>query len=168
MQIDVKYVPSHCLVAGTPKLYQYTAVDEATRLRYRMIFDKHSSASSVVFLEQVRKRFPFPIQCVQTDNDTEFTLALLCPGKQTEFEQHLAKEQIQHKRIRPATPRHNGKVERVHRMDDERFYPCRTFYSAEDANVQLQRYQRWDNNFPLLVLGRKSPLWYWRELSANV
>jgi hypothetical protein len=44
--------------------------------------------------------------------------------------------------------------ERVHRMDSERFYPNGTFYSPKDANEQLQRYQRWDNSFPLLVLGR--------------
>ena len=168
VQIDVKFVPSECLVNGMPKLYQYTAVDEATRLRYRMIFAEHSSANSVAFIKQVRKRFPFPIRCVQTDNGTEFTLALICPGKQTEFEQYLKVQHIRHKRIRPATPRHNGKVERVHRMDDERFYPNRTFYSVEDANVQLIRYQRWDNNFPLLVLGRKSPLQYWRDSFSNV
>jgi hypothetical protein len=53
-------------------------------------------------------------------------------------------------------------------MDDERFYTNRTFYSLEDANAQLQRYQQWDNNFPLLVLGRKSPLQYWRDNFLNV
>lgn len=163
VQIDVKYVPSECLVEGTPKLYQYTAIDEATRIRYRVIFDEHSNWNSVRFLHYARKKFPFEIQCVQTDNGTEFTNALLNLGKLTEFEQYLKKEHITHKRIRPATPRHNGKVERLHRMDSERFYLNRKFYSVEDANEQLQRYQRWDNNFPLLVLGRKSPLQYWRE-----
>lgn len=167
VQIDVKYVPKECLVKGMPKLYQYTAVDEATRLRCRVIFDEHSSWNAVRFLHLVRKRFPFEIKCVQTDNGTEFTNALLSSNKLSAFERYLAKEGIAHKRIRPATPRHNGKVERVHRMDNERFYPNRTFYSVKDANEQLQRYQRWDNNFPLLVLGRKSPLQYWRELSAK-
>lgn len=163
VQIDVKYVPETCLIKGMPKLYQYTAVDEATRLRYRMIFDEHSNWNSVRFLHYVRKKFPFEIQCVQTDNGTEFTTALICPGTKSEFERYLEKEEIRHKRIQPATPRHNGKVERLHRMDSERFYAYRKFYSLEDANAQLQRYQRWDNNFPLLVLGRKSPLQYWRE-----
>jgi len=166
VQIDVKYVPRDCLVKGMPQLYQYTAVDECTRLRCRVIFDEHSNWNSVRFLHYVRKKFPFAIQCVQTDNGTEFTNALLNPGKLSEFEQYLKREKIEHKRIQVATPRHNGKVERVHRMDSERFYAYRTFYSLEDANRQLQRYQRWDNNFPLLVLGRKSPLQYWRDLSA--
>ena len=166
VQIDVKYVPRDCLVPGMPQLYQYTAVDECTRLRCRVIFDEHTNWNSVRFLHYVRKKFPFNIECVQTDNGMEFTNALLYPGKLSEFEQYLKKEKIAHKRIRVATPRHNGKVERVHRMDSERFYANKKFYSLEDANKQLQRYQRWDNNFPLLVLGRKSPIQYWRELSA--
>jgi len=167
VQIDVKYVPNKCLVKGMPKLYQYTAIDEATRIRCRVIFDEHSNWNSVRFLHYVRKKFPFEIKCVQTDNGTEFTNALLNPDNLSEFEQYLKKENITHKRIRPATPRHNGKVERVHRMDSERFYPNRTFYSVKDANEQLQRYQRWDNNFPLLVLGCKSPLQYWRDNFAK-
>lgn len=166
VQIDVKFVPSSCLVEGMPKLYQYTAVDECTRLRVRYIFDEHSNWNSVRFLHYVRKKMPFDIKCVQTDNGTEFTTALISPDTKSEFERYLAKEGIVHKRIRVATPRHNGKVERVHRMDSERFYAIKTFYSLEDANKQLQQYQRWDNNFPLLVLGRKSPLQYWRDLSA--
>ena len=167
VQIDVKYVPKECLVEGMPKLYQYTAVDEATRLRCRMIFSEHSSWNAVRFLQYVRKRFPFDIACVQTDNGTEFTNALIAGESLSEFEQYLKKENIAHKRIRVATPRHNGKVERVHRMDSERFYPGRKFYSLEDANRQLQRYQKWDNNFPLLVLGRKSPLQYYRDIASS-
>lgn len=166
IQIDVKYVPTECLVKGMPKLYQYTAVDECTRLRVRYIFDEHSNWNSVRFLHYVRKKMPFEIKCVQTDNGTEFTTALVSPGTTSEFERYLAKEGIIHKRIRVATPRHNGKVERVHRMDSERFYTNKTFYSLEDANKQLQQYHRWDNNFPLLVLGRKSPLQYWKDISA--
>ncbi len=167
VQIDVKYVPNTCLVKLMPKLYQYTAVDETTRLRCRVIFDEHSNGNSLRFLHYVRKSIPFEIGCIQTDNGTEFTNAPLSLSSISAFEQYLQKEYIVHKRIRPETPRHNGKVERVHRMDDERFYPNRTFYSLKDANEQLQRYLRWDNNFPLLVLGRKSPMQYWRELSAQ-
>ena len=35
---------------------------------------------------------------------------------------------IRHKQIRPYTPRHNGKVERSHRKDNEMFYAKKTFY----------------------------------------
>lgn len=57
---------------------------------------------------------------VQTDNGLEFTNALLSDGKLSKFEQYLKQEKIEYKRIRPATPRHNGKAERAHRMDSER------------------------------------------------
>jgi transposase-like protein len=134
VQIDVKYVPKDCLVKGLPQLYQYTAVDECTRLRCWVIFDEHSNWNAVRFLHYVIQKFPFKIQCVQTDNGTEFTSAFVNPGKLSEFEQYLKKSKIGHKRIRVATPRHNGKVERVHRMDSERFYANRKFYSLEDAN----------------------------------
>lgn len=166
VQIDVKFVPKSCLIKGMPKLYQYTAVDECSRLRCRVIFDEHTNWNAVRFLHYVRKQFPFDIKCVQTDNGAEFTNALFGTDKLSAFEQYLNNEKIVHKRIRVATPRHNGKVERVHRMDSERFYAIRKFYSLKDANEQLRRYQKWDNSFPLLVLGRKSPIQYWKELSA--
>ena len=129
VQIDVKFVPSRCLVKGMPKLYQYTAIDECTRLRCRVIFDEHSGYNAVRFLHYIRKQFPFDIKCVQTDNGREFTNALFGTDKLSAFEAYLKDEHITHKRIRVATPRHNGKVERVHRMDSERFYADRTFYS---------------------------------------
>jgi transposase InsO family protein len=144
IQIDVKHVPTACLANGAGKMYQFTAVDECTRLRCRMIFDEHTSWNAVRFLKHVQKRFPFKIQCVQTDNGVEFTNALIHCDSKAQFEEYLESTGIMHKRIRVATPRHNGKVERVHRIDQERFYSERTFYSLEDTNEQLQHYQRQD------------------------
>jgi len=168
IQIDVKYVPRECNVRGLEQLYQYTAVDECTRLRFRYIFEEKSSYNAAKFLMMAQNYYPFKIWCAQTDNGTEFTNALVGSDKASVFEHYCKKAGIAHKRIRVATPRHNGKVERVHRIDQERFYEGRSFYSVEDANTQLKRYQRNDNRFPLIVLGRKSPLQYYRELAANV
>jgi transposase InsO family protein len=65
---------------------------------------------------------------------------------------------IRHKLIRPFTPRHNGKVERSHRKDHDRFYATHTFYSFKDFSRQLKRYNRRDyNNFPMRPLGWKTP-----------
>ena len=44
------------------------------------------------------------------------------------FEATLAQYNIKHKLIRPYTPRHNSKVERSHRKDNEYFYATHTFY----------------------------------------
>lgn len=60
---------------------------------------------------------------------------------------------IKHKLIRPRTPWHNGKVERSHRNDQERFYNFLSFYSFNDLKEQMYRYMRRSNNIPMAVLG---------------
>lgn len=64
---------------------------------------------------------------------------------------------IRHKKIRPFTPRHNGKVERSHRKDNEEFYACHKFFSFADFVSQLALRQRQYNNFPMSPLNWKSP-----------
>ena len=164
----MKYVPKECHAPGLEQMYQFTAVDECTRLRFRWITNEKSSYNAAKFLMMAQNYYPFKIQSVQTDNGSEFTNALFGTDKPSVFERYCTKAGIEHIRIRVATPRHNGKVERVHRIDQERFYDNRSFYSVEDANNQLKRYQRKDNNFPLLVLGRKSPLQYYKDIAAYV
>ena len=76
----------------------------------------------------------------------------------TLFERKLKELGIKHKKIRPFTPRHNGKVERSHRKDNERFYATHCFFSFEDFKRQLKRYNYRDYNcFPMRPLGWKSP-----------
>lgn len=75
IQIDVKFVPSICLVnqAQGQSFFQYTAIDEYSRWRFVEAFEEHNTYSSAVFLDHLVKVFPLPIQCVQTDNGSEFT-----------------------------------------------------------------------------------------------
>ena len=65
---------------------------------------------------------------------------------------------IEHKLIKPRTPRHNGKVERSHRNDQQRFYSYLTFYSLDDLNVQMRAYLKRSNNIPSSSLNWLSPL----------
>ena len=51
--------------------YQYTAIDECTRMRYLGAFEEHSTFSSMIFVQQLVKAFPFKICKVQTDNGFE-------------------------------------------------------------------------------------------------
>ncbi len=167
-QIDVKYVPAVCLVnkAKGQKFYQYTAIDEYSRWRFVESFDEHNTYTSVAFLEHLLKAFLLPIECVQTDNGPEFTKRFIAnySSNLTLFQRRLAEHGIRHKQIRPFTPRHNGKVERSHRKDNERFYATHTFYSFEDFSRQLKLYNRRDyNNFPMRFLGWKSPAVVLRE-----
>lgn len=171
VQIDVKFVPACCLAgaAAGQKFYQYTAIDEYSRFRYLEAFEEHSTYSSAQFLEHLIRAFPFRIECVQTDNGSEFTKRLLPTGKATPtlFETRLKQCGIQHKLIRPYTPRHNGKVERSHRKDNEYFYATHKFYSFDDFKKQLAVHSRKYNNFPMRPLNWKSPADYINAFKLN-
>ena len=166
VQIDVKFVPESCLVgdAKGQKFYQYTAIDEYSRFRYLEAFEEHSTYSSALFLEHLLQRFPFRIECVQTDNGSEFTKRLANTENPTPtlFEARLKQRGIKHKLIKPYTPRHNGKVERSHRKDNEYLYATHTFYSLDDFKKQLSVHNRRYNNFPMRPLNWKTPADYIR------
>ena len=170
VQIDVKFVPEACIVgdAAGEKFYQYTAIDEFSRWRYLEAFQEHSTYSSAQFLEHLIKAAPFKILCVQTDNGTEFTKRLL-PGDNgpSLFETRLEQAGIRHKLIRPYTPRHNGKVERSHRKDNEYFYALHKFYSFEDFKNQLAVRCRNYNRFPIRPLGWLSPIEYLAKYTTD-
>ena len=164
VQIDVKVVPTACIVgdAQGEKFYQYTAIDEYSRFRYLEAFKEQSSYSSAVFVEHLLKKFPFKIECIQTDNGQEFTKAYGNTKNPTLtlFENKLKKLGIQHKLIKVYTPRHNGKVERSHRKDNEYFYATHKFYSFGDFAKQLKVHNYKYNKFPMRPLNWKAPADY--------
>jgi len=167
VQIDVKYVPAACLVGAAAEdakenggyYYQYTFIDEYSRFRYLEAFKEHNTYSSAEFIKHCVEKFPFAIECVQTDNGPEFTNRLNAQNstKPTFFEKTLAQLGIRHKLIKPYTPRHNGKVERSHRKDNEYFYASHNFYSFADFQKQLAVWQRKYNDFPMRPLNWRSP-----------
>ena len=157
VQVDVKFVPSYCIVNGQ-KYYQYTAVDECTHWTYRELYDEHSTYSSTDFLKKLILNCPFPIREIQTDNGTEFTRALISDdGKPSLFEELLENCGIKYHRIRVATPRHNGKVERQHRTDEKRFYKKMKMYNLADGKRQLAKYNKRSNNIPKICLEFQTP-----------
>ena len=164
VQIDVKFVPAACLVgaAAGKKFYQYTAIDEFSRYRYLEAFEENSTYTSAQFLIHMLdhfKRLGISVKCVQTDNGFEFTkrFGTSAPDNLSLFERALKERKITHKLIRPFTPRHNGKVERSHRKDNEYFYATHTFYSFNDFKKQLAVHLRKYNNFPMRPLNWISP-----------
>lgn len=163
VQIDVKHVPSKSLTKEVKEkdggYYQYTAIDEYTRKRVLWASKEQSTSASAEFIDVIRKKFPFKVECIQTDNGFEFTNRLNWQGtrKKTLFEKRLEELEIRHKLIKPKTPRHNGKVERSHRKDQERFYYNKVFYSFEDFKNRLKYWEKEYNNFPMKPLGWLSP-----------
>ena len=162
IQVDVKVVPRHCIADPELRLFQYTAIDEFTRLRFLAAYPEQSTYSSADFLKKLFKwyaRRGIRVECVQTDNGFEFTNRFSNSKRDipTLFETTAAQLGIRHKLIRPYTPRHNGKVERSHREDQKRFYSCRSFYSLDDFAKQLAIHNRRSNNFPMRPLNYSSP-----------
>ncbi len=172
VQVDVKVVPRSCIADPEMKLYQYTAIDECTRLRFVYGYEEQSTYSSADFAERAYKWFKrrgIIIECIQTDNGFEFTNRF-SPSKKdlkTRFELKLSALGIVHKLIRPYTPRHNGKVERSHREDHNKFYSCHSFYSRADLNAQLAVHLNRSNDRPMRPLGWLSPIEFFK-LSCTI
>ena len=154
VQVDVKVVPRRCIADPELRLFQYTAIDEFTRLRFLAAYPEQSTYSSADFLRKLVRWYARRASgwnvfrlTMALSSLTAFPTAggncLLC------LRPLPAQLDIRHKLIRPYTPRHNGKVERSHREDQKRFYSCHSFYSLDDFARQLAIHNRRSNNFPM-------------------
>ena len=157
--MDVKYVPAACYSGSIPqKFYQYTVIDEAfSRTIYLSLHGTKQFIPLLTFLKRAIDYFGYQPQILQTDNGGEFT-HLKKTDRIHPLDVICGKIGIKHKQIRPRTPRHNGKVERSHRNDQERFYNHMSFFSYDDLMIQMRRYLNRSNKIPMQVLGWKSPL----------
>ena len=76
VQVDVKVVPRRCIADPELRLYQYTAIDEFTRLRFLAAYPEQTTYSSADFLKKLVRwyaRRGIRVKCTQTDNGFEFT-----------------------------------------------------------------------------------------------
>jgi transposase InsO family protein len=99
VQIDVKFIAP--LSPSTKRYYQYTAIDDCTRLRILKVYERNNQRSAIQFVDYLIERLPFRVEVIQTDNGGEF---------QKDFHWHVLDKGVQHVYIRPRTPRLNGKV----------------------------------------------------------
>ena len=126
IQVDVKFLRFPGCNGQPIKRYQYTAIDDATRIRALKIYSRHNQKNAMDFVDYVIDKFPFRIQTIRTDRGHEF---------QARFHWHVEDKGIRHVYIKPRSPQLNGKVERSHRSDQEEFYQLLTYvaYSGEDC-----------------------------------
>jgi len=164
-QMDVKFVPSECKAPGLEgRFYQYTVLDEFSRRRFLWFSAEHSMYETVRALEGAIAFFGAAPRVLQTDNGSEFSDRAFRKEKSRYgrdypncVESFLAFVGVEHKFIRPRTPEHNGRVERSHRVDGEKFYRHLSFHSLADLRAQGARWNLRYNSMPKQVLGFKSP-----------
>ena len=174
VQLDVKWVPY--LVEGR-QLYQYTAIDCCTRLRVVQLHEDLSLAAAKAFVQYVLSTFPFPVTCVQTDNDSIFThwytagpkTPLDRPVKAHPFTEMCRSFGAHHRLVPPRTPRLNGKVERSHQTDDQEFYGLRRYATRGELHRAFTRWL-WHYNHTRLHTGAgmasRTPLQALRSFEA--
>jgi len=99
--LDVKHL---YLIPGQ-YIYQFTAIDHATRMLRVKLFTRITSRCGKLFFEYLDKHFPFDrIQYIGSDNGSEFL---------GELEKELERRKITHVFSTPRSPKQNPFVERV-------------------------------------------------------
>jgi transposase InsO family protein len=136
IQIDVKFLALKSEDGRKVRRYQYTAIDDATRVRALKIYHKHNQKSSIDFIDYVVEKFPFRIHTVRSDRGHEW---------QAQFHWHVEDKGIRHVYIKPRSPQLNGKVERSHRSDQEEFYQLLTYTDDVDLNKKLATWEEFYN-----------------------
>ena len=130
-----------------PGIYQYTAIDDCTRVRVLDLQPRKNSKATLRFLDKVLKEMPFPIQRIQTDRGREFFA--------DEVQYYLMDHKIKFRPNKPRSPHLNGKVERSQKTDWEEFY-----YYTDRKNPRLcEALFHWQNEYNFLrphssLLGR--------------
>ena len=160
VQIDVKFIAP--LPGSRRKYYQFTAIDDCTRLRVLRVYDRLNQQTAIQFVDYVLEKLPFRVERIQTDNGAEF---------QSAFHYHVLDRGIGHVYIRPATPRLNGKVERSHRIDAEEFYRMLDGVVIDDTGLFSERLREWEDfynfNRPHGGLGGQTPYERLRQKTAS-
>ena len=138
VQIDVKFIAPIKGAERKRKYYQFTAIDDCTRLRVLRIYPQLNQKTAIQFADYVMERLPFQVQVIQTDNGPEFG---------SSFHYHVLDQGVGHRYIKPRTPRLNGKVERSHRIDAEEFYRLLDGAVIDDAKVFNDKLREWEEYY---------------------
>lgn len=150
VQIDVKYAKRF----NKRWVYQFTATDDFTRLRFTKFYLEQSNYHAMDFLKSVVKFFPFEIQAIKTDNASIFTNRYTGYLKSTDpmnprlhaLDRLCLEYGMTHYLIDPGKPQQNGKVERSHRTDQEEFYDRNEFTSFYDLKQKAKKFLDYYNN----------------------
>lgn len=159
VQMDVKFITLKDRIDKTVRRFQYTAIDDATRIRALKVYSKHNQVNAIDFADYVIEKFPFRIHTIRTDRGHEF---------QAKFHWHIEDLGIRHQFIKPRSPQLNGKVERSHRTDEREFYQLLTFTDDVDLNKKIEQWEQFYNfDRPHGSLDGKTPYEVLRSILKN-
>lgn len=137
---------------GHKPAYQFTLVDDHTRMAYALISPERTTQAALEAVQQARAYFGFPIRRILTDNDTTFAWTFRPRWKgvprdgKTRFTRTLQEQGIRHSVTRIGRPQTNGKVERFHRTIKEELYrPHTLFVSETEREATLVHYLTYYN-----------------------
>jgi transposase len=68
IQMDVKFLTFIGEAGRKIRRFQYTAIDDATRVRALKIYPRHTQANAIDFVDHVIATFPFRIREIRSDN----------------------------------------------------------------------------------------------------
>ena len=157
VQVDVKFLSFVGKNNSPIKRYQYTAIDDTTRIRALKVYPRHNQKNAIAFVEYVLEKFPFRVQSIRTDRGHEF---------QAKFHWHVEDKGIRHVYIKPRSPQLNGKVERSHRTDQDEFYQLLEYVDDVDLNKKLAEWERFYSlTRPHGAFGGRTPYEALRERS---
>ena len=118
------------------RYYQFTAIDDCTRLRVLRIYERNNQKTAIQFVDYVLSRLLFRADVRQTDNGAEF---------QEQFHWNVLDKGIEHVYIKPRRSRLNGKVERSHRIGKEEFHRMLQGVVIDDVRLFNEKLQDWEN-----------------------
>lgn len=136
MQMVVNFLSFQTQKGRRVKRLQYTAINDATRVRALKIYARHTQKNAIDFVEYVIGKFPFRIHTIRTNNGHEF---------QAQLHWHVEDLGIRHVYIKPRTPRLNGKVERSHSADEQEFYQLLEYKGDVDLEKKLRERETFYN-----------------------
>lgn len=107
----------------------FSAIDDCSRYVFGIMCDKDNTENAIRLIEYILKRSPFPIKRIRVDNRYGKILKWYCDSKGIEL---ITND--------PYAPTQNGKIERYHRTQKQKFFysECSFLDEMETLEYKLQ------------------------------
>ena len=136
VQVDVTCLTLQGPAGRRIRRYQYTAIDDATRVRALRISQRHTQQKALAVIDHVVGTCPFRIHAIRTDRG--HACQALCQW-------HVADLGMRHVSSTPRTPQRNGKVERSPRTDQQECYQLLSDQGDLDLEQRLSEWETFYN-----------------------